>query len=185
MTEDVINKTKENMQNSIEALKKDFMTIRSGKVSTSILDNVKVDYYGTPTALSQVASILTPDATTITVSPWEKHLLGAIEKAIQSSNIGVNPNNDGEIVKLFFPPMTVEQRQENVKKVKVMVENTKVAIRNVRKSSNNNIKTLEKDKEITSDESKSLQDDIQKITDEYTAKSDALFKEKEVLLLKV
>lgn len=185
MTEDIKAKTNESMTKCIEVLKKDFTTVRSGKVSTTILDGVRVDYYGTPTALSQVASVLSPDATTITVSPWEKPLLDDIEKAIQSANIGVNPNNDGDIIKLFFPPMTVEQRQENVKKVKAMSEKAKVAIRNVRKSANNNIKNLEKDKDITEDESKSAQNDIQKLTDDFTAKIDALYKHKEEKLLKV
>lgn len=185
MLEEITNTTNEKMNKCINALKKDFQTIRSGKVSTTILDNVKVDYYGTPTALSQVASVLTPDATTITVSPWEKTILEDIEKAIQSANIGVNPNNDGEIIKLFFPPMTVEQRQENVKKVKAMSEKAKVAIRNVRKSANNSIKTLEKEKDITEDESKSAHDAIQKTTDTFSSQIDDLNKAKEEKLLKV
>ncbi len=182
---EIKEKAKTGMQKSIEALKKDFTTLRTGKVSTVILDNVMVDYYGTPTALNQVATVLATDATTITISPWEKNMLKEIEKAIQSANIGVNPNNDGESIKLFFPPMTIEQREENVKKAKAMVEKAKVAIRNIRKDANNKIKHLEKEKEITEDESKKAHDDIQKLTDEFTAQTDSLFKSKETELMKV
>ncbi len=184
-----LNEIKENakeyMQKSIEALKKDFTTLRSGKVSVNILDNVKVNYYGTPTALNQVATVLATDATTITVSPWEKNILKDIEHAIQGANIGVNPNNDGECIKLFFPPMTVEQRQESAKKAKAMGEKAKVAIRNVRKDANNKIKHLEKEKEITEDESKRAHDDIQKLTDEFVGEVDKLVKNKEAELMKV
>jgi len=176
---------KEHMQKSIEALKKDFTTLRSGKVSVNILDNVKVDYYGTPTALNQVATVLATDATTITVSPWEKNILKDIEHAIQGANIGVNPNNDGESIKLFFPPMTVEQRQESAKKAKAMGEKAKVAIRNVRKDANNKIKHLEKEKEITEDDSKRAHDDIQKLTDDFVGEVDKLVKNKEAELMKV
>ena len=176
---------KEHMQKSIEALKKDFTTLRSGKVSVNILDNVKVNYYGTPTALNQVATVLATDATTITITPWEKNMLKEIEHAIQGANIGVNPNNDGESVKLFFPPMTVEQRQESAKKAKAMGEKAKVAIRNVRKDANNKIKNLEKNKEITEDESKRAHDDIQKLTDDFVGEVDKLVKSKEAKLLKV
>ncbi|NPA73594.1 MAG: ribosome recycling factor [Epsilonproteobacteria bacterium] len=182
---EIHDKAKSGMQKSIESLKKDFTTLRTGKVSTAILDNIKIDYYGTPTALNQVATVLATDATTITISPWEKNMLKEIEKAIQSANLGVNPNNDGENVKLFFPPMTIEQREENVKKAKAMVEKAKVAIRNIRKDANNKIKALEKDKEITEDESKRAHDDIQKLTDEFTSQADSLLKSKEAELMKV
>ncbi len=182
---EIKDKTSESMQKSIESLKKDFTTLRTGKVSTVILDNVMVDYYGTATSLNQVATVLATDATTITVSPWEKNLLKDIEKALQSANIGVNPNNDGENIKLFFPPMTVEQRKENVKKAKAMVEKAKIAIRNIRKDANNKIKNLEKEKDITEDESKKSHEDIQKLTDNFTAQSDSLLKSKEAELMKV
>ncbi len=182
---EIKDKTSESMQKSIESLKKDFTTLRTGKVSTVILDNVMVDYYGTATSLNQVATVLATDATTITVSPWEKNLLKDIEKALQSANIGVNPNNDGESIKLFFPPMTVEQRKENVKKAKAMVEKAKIAIRNIRKDANNKIKNLEREKDITEDESKKSHEDIQKLTDNFTAQSDSLLKSKEAELMKV
>ncbi len=173
------------MQASIDHMQKDFKTLRTGKVLVSVLDNVKIDYYGTPTPLDQVGSVLATDATTIVINPWEKNLLADIEGAINAANIGVNPNNDGDQIKLFFPPMTVEQRQDSVKQMKGMGENAKVSIRNDRKHSNDQIKKLEKEKEITVDESKSAQDQIQKITDKFTAQIDSILKDKEAEILKV
>jgi ribosome recycling factor len=177
--------TKEHMGKSLDALKKDFLKLRTGKVNINILDSVQIDYYGTMTPLNQVGSVLAPDATTITVTPWEKHLLKDIEKAIQEANLGVNPNNDGECIKLFFPPMTVEQRQESVKQSKGFGEKAKVAVRNIRRDSNDKIKKLEKDKEISEDESKGAQNEIQKITDEMVKLIDNTLKEKEQEILKI
>ena len=185
MINEVFEHTKEHMDKSIESLKRDFASLRTGKVTTGIVDNIRVDYYGTPTALNQVGSVIATDATTIAITPWEKNLLSDIEKAIQEANIGVNPNNDGDFIKLFFPPMTSEQRQEIVKQAKSMVENAKVAIRNVRKDGNDKIKKLEKAKEISEDESKKAQEQIQKITDEHIAKVEETFKTKEADILKV
>ena len=185
MINEVFEHTKEHMDKSIEALKRDFASLRTGKVTTGIVDNIRVDYYGTPTALNQVGSVIATDATTIAITPWEKNLLSDIEKAIQEANIGVNPNNDGDFIKLFFPPMTSDQRQEIVKQAKTMVENAKVAIRNVRKDGNDKIKKLEKAKEISEDESKKAQEQIQKITDEHIAKVEETFKTKEADILKV
>jgi ribosome recycling factor len=185
MLNEIYDDTKAHMDKSLEALKRDFATLRTGKVTTTIVDNIKVDYYGTPTPLNQVGSVIATDATTIAITPWEKSLLNDIEKAIQEANIGVNPNNDGDFIKLFFPPMTSEQRQEIVKQAKAMAETAKVAIRNIRKDSNNKIKKLEKDKELSEDESKKAQDQIQKITDEHIAKVDEMFKSKEADILKV
>ncbi len=185
MLEEIYAETKEHMEKSIEALKRDYKTLRTGKVNTSVLDGVKIDYYGTPTPLNQIGSVTAIDATTIAVNPWEKNLLDDVEKAIQNANIGVNPNNDGDIIKLFFPPMTVEQRQESAKQAKGMTDNAKVAIRNVRKHSNDKVKVLHKDKEITDDENKKAQDEIQKITDSYVVKADDTLKAKEQEILTV
>lgn len=185
MLNEIYEETKQTMEKSLESLKRDYGTLRTGKVHTSILDNITVNYYGTPTALNQVATVLAPDATTINITPWEKNLVGDIEKAINEANIGVNPNNNGEAVQLFFPPMTQEQRKESVKGAKSMTDNAKVAIRNVRQNSNNKIKKLEKDKEITQDESKSAQDEVQKITDTYVAKADEMFKAKDAEIMKI
>jgi len=175
----------EHVEKTLDSLKRDFLTIRSGAVSTSVLDNVKVDYYGTPTALNQVATVLASDATTINVSPWEKNLLKDIERAIGEANIGVNPNNNGESIQLYFPPMTSEQRAENAKQAKVMGDKSKVSIRNIRKDANDKIKKLEKNKEITEDESKKAHDEVQKITDSGVASVETLVKAKEAELLKI
>ncbi|MEF3190952.1 MAG: ribosome recycling factor [Campylobacterales bacterium] len=185
MMQEIFNWTKEHMAKSIEALKRDFLSIRTGKVSAAILDPIRVDYYGTPTPISQVATIATPNATTITITPWEKPMLKEIEKAIQSANIGVNPGNNGEAVILSFPPMTSEQRQEGVKKAKAYLETCKVAIRNIRRDANEKIKKLEKEKAISEDEAKRAQDQIQKMTDEWIKKADDTFAAKEAEILKV
>ena len=179
MLNEIYDQCEMDMEKAIEHMQNQFKTIRTGKVTTQVLDGIRVDYYGTPTPLSQVATVLATDATTITVSPWEKPLLGDIESAIAKANIGVNPNNDGEQIKLFFPPMTVEQRQENVKRLKKMGEDAKIAIRNDRRKANDAVKKLEKEKEITEDEAKSALDRIQKITDKMVAKIDDIIKKKE------
>jgi len=185
MLEEIFESAKEGMQKAIEALKRDFQSVRSGKVSLNIVDNIKVDYYGMPTQLSGVATLATPDATTITITPWEKPMLKEIEKAIQIANIGVNPGNNGESVILSFPPMTTDQRKEGVKKAKAYTENAKVAIRNVRRDANDKIKKLEKDKAISEDDSKKAQDRIQKLTDEFVNNSDSACTQKETELMKI
>ena len=185
MLNEIYNECETKMQGSIEHMLRDFKTLRTGKITTSVLDNVKIDYYGTPTPLDQVGSVIAVDATTIVVNPWEKNLLADIESAISKGNVGATPNNDGDQIKLFFPAMTVDQRKESVKQMKGMAENAKVSLRNDRKNSNDKIKKLEKDKEITIDESKAAQDTIQKTTDKHSANIDKIIKEKEVEILKV
>jgi len=185
MVNDILNKQKSSSEKSLEALKKDFTTLRTGKVNTHILDHIQVDYYGTQTPLNQVATVLATDAMTISITPWEKTLLKNIESAIAAANIGVNPNNDGEAVKLFFQPMTKEQREENAKQAKAMGEKAKVSIRNVRKDANDAVKKLEKDKMISEDEAKKALNEVQKLTDSFSAKIDELVKSKEAELLKL
>lgn len=185
MLNEIYENQKKLNNKSLESLKRDFSTLRTGKVNISILDNIHVDYYGSQTPLNQVATVLTTDASTISITPWEKSMLKTIATAIQSANIGVNPNNDGESVKLFFPPMTQEDRLKNVKESKSMGEKAKVAIRNIRKDANDEIKKLEKDKALSEDDIKKAYDEVQKITDDYSNKIDNLVKEKEVELLRV
>ena len=185
MLEEIYAQTKEHMEKSKKKKKKDYRSLRTGKVNPNILDGIRIDYYGTPTDLSQVGSVLSPDATTIVINPWEKNLLGVIDKALQAANIGVNPNNDGVVIKLFFPPMTTDQRENTVKQAKVMTDNAKVAIRNIRQNSNTKAKNLLKDKLITEDENKRAQDEIQKITDSYVIKADETLKTKEKEILTV
>jgi len=185
MTNEIQEECKMNMEGSVEHMFHSFKSLRTGKVMTSILDGVKIDYYGTPTALDQVGSVIAQDATTIIINPWEKPLVSDIEAAILKANIGVNPNSDGEKIILNFPPMTVEQRKETVKKMKGMGEDAKVSIRNDRQKANNDIKKLEKDKEITSDDSKAAQEVIQKTTDGFISTIESTLREKETEILKV
>ncbi|RAX57630.1 ribosome recycling factor [Helicobacter monodelphidis] len=182
---DIYKEADEYMQKSIEAMKRDFKTLRTGKVSAVIVEGVKVDYYGSLTPLSQVSSITALDASTLQISPWEKNLLKEIERAINEANIGVNPNNDGENIKLCFPPMTSEQRKEIAKEAKVMGEKAKVAIRNNRKDANDQIKKLEKDKSVSLDEAKRAYDEIQKKTDDFIKKVEETLKNKENEILKL
>ncbi|RDU63970.1 ribosome recycling factor [Helicobacter sp. MIT 14-3879] len=185
MLKEIYELTKNNMQKSLDSLKRDFGILRSGKVSTMILNNIRVDYYGTPTPINQIGSVIAQDATTIIITPWEKNLLKDIEKAILEANIGVNPNIDSSSVKLFFPPMTKEQRQSIAKEAKSMGEKTKIAIRNIRQDSNSSVKKLEKDKVITEDEVRAAYNEIQKYTDDFVKKIDEIVKNKEEEILKV
>ncbi len=185
MLSKIYSDQKESSNKSIESLKRDFHTIRTGKVSVNILDEIQVDYYGSMMPVNQVATVLATDATTITITPWEKTMLKEINTAISAANIGVNPNNDGEVIKLFFPPMTKEQREENAKKAKAMGDKAKIAIRNIRKDANDEVKKIEKDKSVSEDEAKKAYDEVQKITDEFIFKIDKLVKDKEAELLKI
>jgi ribosome recycling factor len=185
MLNEVYQFCEDKMQGSCEHLLSNFRTLRTGRVTTKILDNVRVDSYGSMVPIDQAASVLATDATTITISPWDKSMLSVIEKAIMKADIGVNPNNNGTEIKLFFPPMTVDQRQDTAKKAKGMAEDAKVAVRNDRKKANDKIKVLEKDKLATADESKGAQDKVQKITDKFIAKIEDLLKAKEQDILTV
>lgn len=185
MLEEVYQFCEEKMQGSHDHMLSNFRTLRTGRVTTKILDNVRVDSYGSMVPLEQAASVLATDATTITISPWDKSMLSVIEKAILKSDIGVNPNNNGEEIKLFFPPMTVDQRHDTAKKAKGMADDAKVAVRNDRKKANDKIKVLEKDKLVTADESKAAQDKVQKITDKFITKIDDSLKSKEQDILTV
>ena len=182
---EVYNSAKEHMQKSLDVLKKDFGTLRTGRVTSKVVENIKVDYYGTPTPINQAASVVATDATTIVITPWDKSILNEIERTIQEANIGVNPNNDGDQIKLFFPPMTIEQRKEEAKKAKQFGEKAKIAIRNVRRDANDKVKKLFKDKVISEDEEKRALEEVQKITDEFIKKVDELVKEKEQDIMKV
>jgi len=176
--QEVFEFAKDHMQKSIEVLKKDLNTLRTGRVSIHVLDGVKVEYYGALTPLNQVATINAVDATTIIVSPWDKSILKDIEKAIQEANVGANPNNDGQDIKLYFPPMTEEERKRQAKKAKEFGEKAKIAIRNVRREANDKIKKMFKNKEITEDEERKGLDEVQKITDEFVKKVDEIVNKK-------
>ncbi len=176
----MFNALEERMQKSITALKSELATIRTGRANASLLDHVYVNYYGTDTPLNQVGSLAVPEPRMITVTPWEKSLLGEIEKAIQTSDLGLNPSNDGEIIRIVLPELTEERRKELVKQVKQVGEKAKVSIRNIRRDANDEVK---KDDAISEDEAKRMQDQIQKMTDQFINEIDEIIehKDKEIL----
>lgn len=159
------------MDKTIEALKRELTSIRTGRASTSLLDRVMVDYYGTPTPVNQVANVSAPEPRMLTIVPWEVKMLGEIEKAILKSDLGLNPNNDGKMIRLEIPQLTEERRKELSKKVSKVAEDSKVVVRNIRRDANELIKKMEKKKEISEDDSKEGQDNIQKLTDKKSRPS--------------
>ncbi len=174
----VLEESEERMQHSIEHLKHEFQKIRAGKANPSMLHGVLVEYYGTQTPLERTANINTPDAHSIVVQPFDKSTIHEIEKAIMNANLGFNPMNEGELIRINVPPLTEERRHDLVKKAKQVSEDAKIAIRNIRRSANDDAKKLEKDG-LPEDESKRLSDEIQKLTDKYIDKVDEIFKRKE------
>lgn len=182
MAHALIDKCKETMNNRITAFDKDLTKIRTGRASIAILDNVRVDYYGTPSPLNQIATLSTPDARTILISPFEKKLIQEIERSIMKADLGLQPNSDGVVVRVPIQ-LNEERRKEMVKQLKKMGEDAKVSVRHTRRDINEEIKKLEKDKAVTEDESKKLQDDIQKLTDTFIKTLDEKMakKEKEVM----
>ena len=171
------------MQKSVDNLKEEYVTIRAGRANPHILDRLRVDYYGTPTPIQQVANVSVPEARMIQIQPWEASLIKDIEKAILVSDLGLTPNNDGKVIRLIFPELTEERRKELAKDVKKKGDNAKVAIRNVRRDANDTVKKENKAGELSDDEAKNLEDDVQKITDKYIAMIDSAIddKTKEIL----
>jgi ribosome recycling factor len=159
--------------------------IRTGRASLGILDHIRVDYYGTPTPLNQVANLHVPEPSLITIQPWDVSQIGAIEKAIRISDLGLNPANDGKLIRLPIPPLTEERRKEIVKKMHAGAEHHRVSVRNIRRDGNESVKKLLKDKKITEDEDKRAHDEIQKMTDAYMGKIDAAVKTKEKEILEI
>jgi len=182
MAQEIKKSAEERMEKALGTLKRELASLRAGKASTSLLDRITVEYYGTSTPLNQLANISTPDSRTILIQPWDKSSLADIEKAIMKSDLGLTPSNDGSIIRLVIPMLTEERRLELVKVAKKLAEESKVAIRNIRRDANDSIKKLEKT-EISEDESKRYQDDVQKLTDKFIAESDKILasKEKEIL----
>lgn len=185
MPNELVKKADDKMHKAHEVLKKEFAAIRTGRASLGILDQVTVDYYGTPTPLNQVANLSVPDPRTIAIQPWEAKMLGTIEKAILASDVGITPTNDGKVIRLSMPPLTEERRQQIVKHAKKLAEDTKVACRNIRHDAINDLKKKSKDKDnpVSEDQVKKLQDEIQKLTDNHIKKIDELLahKEKEIM----
>ena len=183
MVSDVLKDLQANLDKGIDALKKDLGKVRTGRANVAILDGLRVDYYGTPTPLHQVASVSAPDPRLITIKPWEKSLIPEIEKLIRSSQLGLNPSSDGEIIRLPMPPLTEERRKDLVKMVKKMAEDCKVALRNARRDANEMLKEFLKDKDITEDEEKAGLKKVQEATDEAVTKVDDVVakKDKEIM----
>ena len=171
------------MNMALEALAREFATVRTGRASTAILDAVRVDYYGTPTPLSQMASLSTPDARTLVIQPWEAGQLKEIEKAITKADLGVTPVNDGKLIRLTMPTPTEERRKQLVKTTGKMAEDARVAVRNIRREANDKLKVLAKDKKVSEDEERRGHDQIQKTTDRFIAKVDETMKKKEQEIL--
>lgn len=183
MNQDVIDKVKASMEKSIDSLRKDFTRVRTGRASITLLDDIRIDYYGTPTPLSAVASLTVPEPRMIVIQPWEKKLLPDIEKAILKSDLGLNPNSDGVAIRLIFPALTEDRRKEMVKTVKKLGEEAKIAIRNLRRDANDTLKKMEKDKLITEDQLKRAEKDVQEATDAFVKKVDevVVVKDKEIM----
>lgn len=179
----VINKAQEKMEKSINVLVSDYGTIRAGRANPGVLDKVTVDYYGTATPINQLATVSVSEARVLVVQPWDKSLLVPIQKAIQASDVGINPQNDGSVLRLMFPQMTEEDRKRIVKDVKKMGEDTKVAVRSIRRDAMDKIKNMKKNNEITEDDVMTAEEKIQKVTDKMVKKVDETVaaKEKEVL----
>lgn len=175
-----IKKTTENkMQKRVETLKHDLAKVRTGRAHTGLLDHIMVDYYGSPTQLSQVASVSLIDARTIGVQPWEKNMVAKVEKAIRDSDLGLNPATNGDVIRVPMPALTEERRKDLTKVVRSEAEGARVSVRNVRRDANNDLKSLLKDKEISEDEERRGQDEVQKLTDKYIVEIDKLLAEKE------
>ncbi len=180
---EILSTAQTKMQKTIEVLRVDLASVRAGRASVSLLDKVMVEYYGTPTPVNQVASVTVPEPRMIVIQPWEKNLLKDIERAIMKSDLGLNPNSDGSVIRLNLPQLTEERRKELVKTVHKKAEDARVSIRNLRREANDFVKKAEKAKEITEDEAKKANDDIQKMTDKFIKEVDTVMehKEKEVM----
>lgn len=183
--DNVIKETKPKMEAVIEDFKRKLSNVRTGRANIGILDGVMVDYYGVPTPLSQMASVNVPEAQMLTVQPWDATQIGAIEKAINIANLGLNPSNDGKIIRLQIPALTEERRREMAKQIGDIAEEHRVAVRNVRHNSNDSLKRMLKDKEISEDNERDGLDEVQKLTKTYIGKIDELAKNKEQEIMKV
>ncbi|RHW39614.1 ribosome recycling factor [Lysinibacillus yapensis] len=185
MPKQTLAQAKDKMEKSISAFSRELASIRAGRANASLLDRISVDYYGAPTPINQLAGVSVPEARLLVIQPYDKSILGEIEKAIMKSDIGITPTNDGNVIRLAIPALTEERRKELVKVVKKEAEEAKVAVRNVRRDANDDLKKLEKNGDITEDDLRGYSDDIQKLTDDYIVKVDQLAKDKEKEILSV
>ncbi len=185
MYKDLIIKSEESMKKSISFLKEELATIRAGKANPKLIDKIQVSYYGTMTPLNQIANISVPEPRMLVVQPWDANALKDIERAILTSDLGINPTNDGKMIRLIIPVLTEERRKELLKVVKKEIENSKIAVRNIRRDTNDEIKKLEKQSEISKDDLKRAEEEMQKLTDRYVSIIDDIFKDKEIEILEV
>jgi ribosome recycling factor len=185
MIADIKKNVEQKMNKSLEALKADLGKIRTGRAHTGILDHVMVDYYGSPTAINQVANVTLTDARTIGVQPYEKNMIGPVEKAIRDSDLGLNPSTNGDLIRVPMPMLTEERRRDLIKVVKSEGEDAKIAVRNIRRDANEQLKKLLKDKEVGEDEERRAQDDVQKLTDRFVNEIDKALQSKETDLMAV
>jgi len=185
MIKDILKATKERMMKAVEHLTAEFVKVRTGKASIGLLEGVKVDYYGTPTPLNQVGNLNTPDSHTITIQPWDKTVIPLIEKAILNANLGLNPSNDGTLIRIPIPPLNEERRKEIVKHVKKLSEEARVSVRNIRRDEIEKLKKTEKEEHISEDDRKHTETEIQKLTDSYIKDIDAVLQKKEKEIMEV
>ena len=185
MIDEIMEDADERMAKSIEALQQAFARIRTGRASPNLLDDIKVDYYGAPTPLAQVANITVEDARSLLISPWEKNMIPVIEKAIMKSDLGLTPASNADVIRLPMPPLTEESRKGLTKQARAEAENGRIAIRNIRRDANSTVKELLKEKEISEDEERRAEDSIQKLTDRFVGRVDALLAEKESDLMEI
>lgn len=185
MIDEIIQDASVRMGKSIEAFKSELSKIRTGRAHPSLLDHIKVDYYGSEVPLAQAANIAVEDSRTLMVSPWEKAMVSVIEKAIMTSDLGLNPNTAGTVIRIPMPPLTEERRKDMVRIVRAEAEGARVAIRNIRRDANNDFKDLLKEKEISEDDERRAEDDIQKLTDKFVQDADKLLAEKEAELMEI
>ncbi len=181
----VISNAESRMKKSVAALGSEFNSLRTGRASSALFDKIKVDYYGQPTPLSQVATVSVPEARLVVIQPWDKGLLSEIERAIQKSELSVNPNNDGKVLRINIPPLTEERRKELVKVAKNIAEQSRVAVRNIRRDANEELKKMEKSSDITEDDAKRGEDEIQKLTDKYVKEINNLLEDKEKEIMEI
>lgn len=185
MVDDLFGDAERRMQKAVEALKQDITSIRTGRASSALIERITVDYYGTPTPINQVASISVPEARLLVIQPWDRKMLIDIEKAIQKSDLGINPNNDGQVIRLAVPPLNEERRRDMVKTLHKKLDEHKVAVRNVRRDAQDKLRDREKKKEVSEDELKRSTERLQKLTDRYIDEMDKVGKTKELEILEV
>ena len=185
MVDDIFGDAERRMQKAVEALKQDIASLRTGRASSALIERITVDYYGTPTPINQVASISVPEARLLVIQPWDRKMLTDIEKAIQKSDLGINPNNDGQVIRLAIPPLNEERRRDMVKTLHKKLDEHKVAIRNIRRDAQDKLRDREKKKEVSGDELKRSTERLQKLTDRYIDEMDKVSKAKELEILEV